>query len=113
MTLPSGEAPGPLVLSMLNALGRSGLAALQSGEAQLAARAGDTVSLEPASPDDLAHAGLTALRDALTAGNERSAAFDLLTADALITKACEAAATGALPASLSAARFATLLEEAR
>ncbi len=57
-----------------------------------------------------AEAGLAALRRALAAGDERSAALDLLTADALITAACVRAATDGLPDALSPERFAALLE---
>lgn len=109
----SSGAPVPLLLSMQNAVSRTGLKMLVAGELQPLSRSGGAFALEPAGPDLLADAGLAALRDALAAGNDRGAAFELLTADALITQACEVAATGELPASLSPARFAALLEEAR
>ncbi|MGH7506977.1 MAG: hypothetical protein ACRELX_15075 [Longimicrobiales bacterium] len=64
----------------------------------------------------LAEAGLRCLREALDGGGSRAAAFDLLTADALLTSACEAAAEqgaaalDALTAAYGPARFAALLE---
>jgi hypothetical protein len=60
----------------------------------------------------LADAGLAVLADALVAGDDADCAFALLTADALITAACVAAAEGPLPDQLGAARFAELLEDA-
>lgn len=70
------------------------------------ALAGDDTSMDAA-----AEAGLKALGRALARADERSSAFDLLVADALITQACTRAASDGLPAALSAARFAALLEE--
>lgn len=46
-------------------------------------------------PASLADAARVCMRDALAAGDDRSAALHLLAADALITYACEAAADGA------------------
>lgn len=111
MTASSSGAPGPLELSIVNAVSRSGLAALEAGDLPPSTRPPGAFALEPASSDLLARVGLFALRDALERGDDRAAAFDLLTADALITMACDAAATGELPESLSADHFATLLEE--
>ncbi|MGH7444276.1 MAG: hypothetical protein ACREKM_05345 [Longimicrobiales bacterium] len=112
MSATSDDTPGPLVQSMLQAMTTTSLTMLVAGEVQPLSRSGGAFALEPASPDHLARAGFAALRDTLAAGNDRSAAFELLTADALITQACEVAATGELPASLSPARFAALLEDA-
>ena len=57
--------------------------------------------LPPGSPEDratLLAAGLRALEAALAPeGRERAGAFDLLAADALVTRACEAAAAEAEP----------------
>ena len=47
--------------------------------------------------DLLTEAGATALERALAGGGERGGAFDLLAADALITYACEAAASATDP----------------
>jgi pyruvate carboxylase len=68
-------------------------------------------------PDRLAHAALDALRAALERPDERASALDLLTADALLTAAFEAAAEeGAatvdrLAAAMAPAAFAELLTE--
>ncbi len=66
-------------------------------------------------PERLAEVGLGALSRAL-GGTNRSAATDLLVADALLTYACEAAAEAGpaaldrLTGALDLTRFATLLE---
>ena len=54
----------------------------------------------------LADAALVCMRDALGAGDDRSAALHLLAADALITYACEAAADGSDAAFDTVARAA-------
>jgi hypothetical protein len=46
----------------------------------------------PSIPDTLAEAAFQCLRDAARGGAQRSAAHELLAADALLTYACEAAA---------------------
>jgi hypothetical protein len=51
------------------------------------------VNAQPDDPDGLGAAALECLRDALARPDERSAAVHLLAADALITRACEVAAT--------------------
>lgn len=67
--------------------------------------------------DQLAAAALLCLRSVLRAPNGPDAALDLLTADALLTHACAAAAEQGEAAlarfteSLDAARFQQLLEE--
>jgi hypothetical protein len=68
-------------------------------------------------PDQLAHAGLDALRTALEAPDQRASAPDLLAADALLTAAFEAAAeegmaaVDRLAAATAPAAFADLLTE--
>lgn len=68
-------------------------------------------ALDAATPDALAEAGFIALQRALAQGDDRSAAFDLLAADALITQACIHAASRGLPDALAPERFAALLED--
>lgn len=68
-------------------------------------------ALDTATPDALAEAGFIALQRALAQGDDRSAAFDLLAADALITQACIHAASRGLPDALAPERFAALLED--
>lgn len=57
-------------------------------------------------PATLADAARECMRDALAAGDDRSAALHLLAADALITYACEAAADGGEPGFDAVARAA-------
>jgi hypothetical protein len=52
----------------------------------------DDVIDDDSVPASLADAARVCMRDALAAGDDRSAALHLLAADALITYACEAAA---------------------
>ena len=52
----------------------------------------DDVLDQDSVPASLADAARVCLRDAMAAGDDRSAALHLLAADALITYACEAAA---------------------
>ncbi|HEX2167230.1 MAG TPA: hypothetical protein VHG09_08310 [Longimicrobiales bacterium] len=54
----------------------------------------DDVLEDDSIPAVLADAARVCLRDALAAGDDRSAALHLLAADALITYACEAAVDG-------------------
>ncbi len=88
MSLRAEDVPAPLAARMAAALGGA----------------------RPADAEACAEAGLAALGRALAAGDDRRAAFDLLTADALITAACAAAATDGLPDALAPGRFAALLE---
>jgi hypothetical protein len=68
-------------------------------------------------PEALAGAAFSCLRAALAGGADRSAAWDLLAADALLTYACEAAAErgpdglSALGRVVSAERFMQLLAD--
>jgi hypothetical protein len=66
--------------------------------------------LDDADADALTAAALARLRAALDLGDSRAAAYELLTADALLTAAAAAAADRASPATLAAAEFAALLE---
>jgi hypothetical protein len=52
----------------------------------------EAVQGSAAGPELLANAALDRLRLVLASAGDRSAAFDLLAADALLTQACEAAA---------------------
>ncbi len=68
-------------------------------------------------PDQLARAGLSALARVIRSRPDRSAAIELLAADALLTYACEAAAEAGPDAldrllrALALPRFESLLEE--
>ena len=72
----------------------------------------DTVDAPASLPECLAGAGSAALRAAVSAGDDRSAALDLLAADALITLAVLASAEQS-PASLEADAAALRLGTAR
>jgi hypothetical protein len=86
-----GDAPAPLTERMESAL----------------------AGADPSDAESVAAAALARLRSALDCGDDRAAAYELLTADALLTDAA-AAAQGAdnVSPSLSAQAFAALLEQA-
>jgi hypothetical protein len=104
MSARSDAVPALLARRMLEALSRQDIIAVTDpATAQHA--------LDSAAPDALARAGLSALRSALAQDDDRSAAFDLLAADALLTQACADAATHGIPDVLAPERFVALLEE--
>ena len=87
-----GEVPAPLAAKMDAALARADAAA----EGIMTA-------------ERLADVAFVALRAALEHGGARTAAFELLTADALLTAACAGLMDGTLPDALVPARFQALL----
>ncbi|HEX7089219.1 MAG TPA: hypothetical protein VF192_03735 [Longimicrobiales bacterium] len=84
MTGPGSAAPARAWLARREPRAPEGLLARM--DAALAGRA------EPEIPEAFAGAAFSCLRAALAGGADRSAAWDLLAADALLTYACEAAA---------------------
>lgn len=86
-----GDVPAPLAERMTSAL----------------------ASADGSDAETIAAAALERLRAALDCGDDRTAAYELLTADALLTDAAAAAAQDDddVPASLSAQAFAALLEQ--
>lgn len=89
--LQDGEVPAPLAAKLDAALAR--------------ADAAD----EGVTAERFADAAFVALRAALERGGARAAAFELLTADALLTAACAGLTDGTLPDALAPARFHALL----
>lgn len=102
MSGSTDKVPEPLATRMAEALSKH-------DHAVAGTRVED--ALDTATPDALAEAGFIALQRALAQGDDRSAAFDLLAADALITQACVHAASRGLPDALAPERFAALLED--
>ena len=76
----------------------------------LAQRIGASLAGAPADADAIMGAALERLRVALALGDEREAAYELLTADALITQAAAAAARAGADPVVEPQSFAALLE---